>query len=320
MRTPIFAIGIVFATTLVNLRAADPAKPTEKPTEKPTDAGIAAKVNGVPIHLADVDAALRANLANVPLTPSQLRQLRITVLDDLIEDQLLEQFLDKSGTKLDAAEIEAQMKALHARLIKENLTIAAYLKETGRTEAQMRAQWARENRLFNHVRKVVTDEQLKLYHAANRDHFDQVEVRVSHILARVSRTQPPAERLAARERLQGIRGEIAAAKCDFTTAARKHSQCTTAKTGGDLGFIYRRGLPEDEPLARVAFALKVGELSDIIETDFGYHLITITERKAGTPSEWEKCVFEVLEAYAEDYRVELIKQLRKDAQITITVP
>ena len=53
---------------------------------------------------------------------------------------------------------------------------------------------------------------------------------------------------------------------------------------------------------KAAFGLKIGALSDVIETDYGIHILTVTERKAGTPSVLEKCIVEVLEAYTEDAR------------------
>ena len=66
--------------------------------------------------------------------------------------------------------------------------------------------------------------------------------------------------------------------------------------------------------------MKPGELSGVIETAYGFHLLTVTDRKPGTPSVLEKCVVEVLETYAEDYRADLVKRLRKEAQIKVTLP
>jgi len=281
---------------------------------------VAATVNGEPITVAEVDAALDALLQAGPLTANQRRQLRSSILNDLIDDLLLKQFLTKHGPKVNPAEIDAQMMALKARLVRENRTLEQFLKETGQTEAQLREQWTLQNQLAAHVKQQATDEQLKAYHAANRDHFDKVEVRISHIVIRMSRMAPPTERAAAREKLQVVRADLLAGKIDFATAARKVSQCPSATQGGDLGYIRRRSLPEDEPLARVAFALKVGELSQIIETDYGLHLLTVTDRKPGSPSTVEQCIVEVLEDFTEDYRLQLVARLRKEAKIIVSLP
>jgi peptidyl-prolyl cis-trans isomerase C len=283
-------------------------------------AEVAATVNGEAITVAELDAALKANLPSVPLTAADRRQLRAALLNDLIDDKFLKQFLAKHGPKVDPAEIEAQMTALKASLVRENRTLADFLKQTGQTEAQLRDFWATQIQLANYVKQHATDDKLRAYHAANRDHFDKVEVRVSHVVIRVGKSATPVERAAAKEKLQAVRADLAAGKTTFAAAAKKFSQCPSALKGGDLGFVPRRGLPEDEPLAKAAFALKVGGLSEVVETDYGVHLLTVTDRKPGTPSVLEKCVVEVLEAYTEDYRVELVAKLRKEGQVKVMLP
>jgi peptidyl-prolyl cis-trans isomerase C len=295
--------------------------PTSPGATTPTAATpIAATVNGEPITVAEVDAALDAVLQAGPLSAHQRRQLRSAILNDLIDDLLLKQFLAKHGPKVDPAEIDAQMAALKSRLLRENRTLDQFLKDTGQTEAQLREHWMLQNQLAGYVKQHATDEQLKAYHAANRDHFDKVEVRVSHIVIRVSRTAPPTERATARDKLQAVRADLLAGKIDFATAARKLSQCPSASRGGDLGYIRRRSLPEDEPLARAAFALKVGGLSEIVETDYGVHLLIVTDRKPGTPTTVEQCIVEVLEDFTDDYRLQLVARLRKEAKIIVTLP
>jgi peptidyl-prolyl cis-trans isomerase C len=307
-----FAFGAAFLALCGTVCAQPQASP---------EATTAATVNGQVVTLAEVDAALGAQLRNVPLTAAQQRNLRASVLEDLIGDVLLKQFLAKNAPKADhAAELDAQMKALSAALLKENRTLADYLKQTGQTEGQLRETWTMHIQLAAYVKTQVTDEQLKAFHAANRDHFDRVEVRPTHVMIRAGRNATPVDRARAKERLQAVRAEIAAGKLDFATAARKFSECPTAKDGGDLGFIRRRGLPEDEPLAKVAFALKPGDLSDVIETEYGFHILTVRERKPGTPSVLEKCVVEVLEEYTDEYRETLLKKLRKEGQVKITLP
>ena len=171
-------------------------------------AEIAATVNGESISVAELDTVLNANLPAAPLTAAQRRQLRAALLNDLIDDKLLKQFLTKNGAKADPAEIDAQMAVLKARLVKENRTLADYLKQTGQTESQLRDDWATQIRLANYVKAQATDDKLKAYFAANRDYFDKVEVRVSHIVIRLGRNASPVERAAAKEKLQAIRADL----------------------------------------------------------------------------------------------------------------
>jgi parvulin-like peptidyl-prolyl isomerase len=280
---------------------------------------IAAKVNGEVISVGELDAVLKSTLRGTPLLPSQLRDLRRALLEDLIEEKLLRQFLDKHAPKVDAAELNAQMTALKASLTKENMSLEEYLRRSNQTETQLREGWKTCIQLMNYVKEIASDEKLKAYHAANRDHFDRAEVRISHILIRLGKDASAIERAAAREKLGRVRGELAGGQLTFAEAAKKYSQCPSALKSGDLGFIRRRGLPEDEPLSRAAFALKPGELSEVIETERGLHLLKLTERKPGTPTTLDKCVVEVLESFAEDTRTELVRKLRKEAAVQIMI-
>jgi parvulin-like peptidyl-prolyl isomerase len=143
---------------------------------------------------------------------------------------------------------------------------------------------------------------------------------VAHLVIRTSKAALPGELAAARERMQAVRADIIAGKLDFTTAVHKHSEATNAGTGGDEGFVRRRGPELEEAILKAAFALKVGEISPIIETSSGLHLITVTDRKPGRPSTVEKSIVEVLECYTEDFRSDLIARLRKEGQIRILLP
>src|SRR5262249_36993865 len=165
-----------------------------------------------------------------------------------------------------------------------------------------------------------SDDQLRQYYSANKDYFDRVEVKVSHIMIRVGPGAMPTERAAAKDKLRALRAEIVAGRLDFAEAAKKHSQCPSAPQGGDLGYILPKGMLTDEAFCKAAFAMKPGELSDVVESAYGVHLIRVTDRKPGMPSTFEKCTEDVLDQFTEDFRVELVAKLRKQAQIQITVP
>jgi len=305
-----FALSLAALTVPLFAGAQPPANPNP----------LAATVNGETIALADVDALLKHTLPDTPLNATQQRRMRLEVLSDMIDDVLVRQFLRKNGPKVDPAEIDAQLKAFGEKLKMEGKTLADFYKKTGQTEAQVREAWITEMQLTGYVKSIVTKEQLRAYFNANKDYFDQVQVKVRQIVLRVNKNTPPAERTAAKERLETIRAAIAAGQLDFATAAKKYSQCPTASTGGELGYIFRKGGLADESVAKAAFALKMGELSGIVETEFGIHILQVTDRKAGTPSKFEDCVTEVLDAYSDDFRTELTAKLRKQAQIQITVP
>jgi peptidyl-prolyl cis-trans isomerase C len=157
------------------------------------------------------------------------------------------------------------------------------------------------------------------YFTENKDFFDGVAVRASHIVTRTPPGTSDGERQAARVRLLALRQEILAGTLDFAAAAAKHSQCTSAQQGGDVGFFPRKGVV-DEPIARAAFALPVGHISDVVQTDYGMHLIKVTERKPGQPADFLKVKEDVRAMCAEELRQSLLAELRKSAKVQINLP
>jgi parvulin-like peptidyl-prolyl isomerase len=241
----------------------------------------AATVNGETITVAELDAAV-ANLPPVemPVSATQKQQQRAEVLQLLIDDRLVRQHLKAHGPKVDPADIDRQFAALEASLKNQGKTVDAYLKECGLTAAQAKDNLLRMLQLARYTEARATDEQLRSYFEANRDFFDKTTVRTSHIVLRLTSTATPAERQQALDKLKSIRADLAAKKTDFAAAAKAYSQCPSAPNGGDVGYIVRK-FQADEPYAKAAFALPVGGVSDVVETDQGYHLIWVTDRKPG---------------------------------------
>jgi parvulin-like peptidyl-prolyl isomerase len=282
---------------------------------------VAATVNGEIVRLDEVDAALKRSVPlDAPLTAAQTKRLRAEILDELVDERLLAQFLARSGPKIPPADIERAMQALSASLRKRKQTLADHLRDVGLTEQQVREQWTRVLQLQRLIEARATEAELRKYYADNKDAFENATVRASHIVIRLGPNATPGERAAAADTLAKLRTAIAKGEIDFATAAKKHSVCPSAKTGGDLGPIARKDSHVDEAFATAAFALKVGEVSEPVETDLGLHLIRVTERRAGTPTTFEKSIEHVRDLYAEDLRRTLLEKLRKDAKIQRSLP
>ncbi len=286
--------------------------------QPPPAAKVAATVNGETVPLDQVDAYIRTRFPGVPLAPSQLKALRAEVAADMADDLLVRQFLRKHAPKVEPAEVDRQLAAFADSLKAKGQTLAGYLTDTHQTEAALRETWTDLIALQGYVREHVPDIELQKYFEAHRDHFDGVEVKAAHVLVRASGSA--VERAVAREKLQAVRAEVVAGRLDFAAAARKHSHCPSAARGGELGFIPRKGGLQDEAFAKAAFSLKVGEVSGVIETAAGFHLIRVAARTPGTPSAFERCVEDVRETYADDFRAELLPKLRREGQVVVTVP
>ena len=126
----------------------------------------------------------------------------------------------------------------------------------------------------------VTDEQLKACYETDKDAKYGAEVKASHILLKLAADAKPEEKAAKRKQLTEIRAKLMAG-AKFEDLARDNSDCPSKEMGGDLGSFGRGRMVK--PFEDAAFALKPGELSGIVETPFGLHLIKVTEAKPARP-------------------------------------
>ncbi len=128
-------------------------------------------------------------------------------------------------------------------------------------------------------KEVVTDQQIKAWYEGHLDRYRQPEERrASHILVQVPAEATEAQIEAARATLEDVRRQVDKDPDAFAGVAKARSQDGgSAQNGGDLGF-FGRGMMV-KPFEDAAFALKEGEISDIVRSDFGFHLIKLTEVK-----------------------------------------
>lgn len=130
----------------------------------------------------------------------------------------------------------------------------------------------------------VSDDELRTYYEQNAATLGAPEQRrASHILVVAPRDEPAAEREKAREKAEQLLQQVRANPDSFAEVARQSSQDEiSAPSGGDLGF-FERARGTDPTVAQATFALdKVGDISDLVDSDFGYHIIRLTDIK---PSE-----------------------------------
>jgi peptidyl-prolyl cis-trans isomerase C len=299
--------------------AAQPAKAmAEKPSASLTKP--AATVNGEAITFGQLEPILKAvGPIPVELPEAQRREMQREALSMLIDDLLLQQFLRKNAPAVNPAEIDKKMAELAAGLKNKDKTLQDFYKETGQSEGDLRTNLSNVLAWSGYADKRVTEAEVRKYYDTYKDFFDKVTVRASHICLRVPADAADKDRAAARTKLLDLRAQIAAGKLDFAEAAKRHSQCPTGPGGGDIGSFPRKFVV-DENFARAAYALKVGEVSDVVQTDFGLHVIKVTERKPGQPSDFAKIKEEVKDFYLEELRHQILVQLRKEAKIEIHLP
>ena len=168
----------------------------------------------------------------------------------------------------------------------------------------------------------VTDEEMRRAYNSNVDQIAQPEtVRARHILVSLEEGATEEDKAAAREKIEAIQNELAAG-ADFAELAKEKSEGPSSKNGGDLGYFSADKMVPS--FSDAAFALQPGEVSGIVETRFGYHIIKLEDRKdAWLPSFDE--VKEHLRPQLEQQKAQMVfqeyvQQLQGKAEIEILRP
>jgi peptidyl-prolyl cis-trans isomerase C len=293
------------------------------PATQPAPAGtqVLAVVNGENITQADMDALLKAcNGAPAGASDIQRDQQRMHALYMLVDQRLMSQFLARHARPIDPGEIDKKLADISKAVLQQGKTLSDYCKEVGQSEANLREGLTRLLQWYSWAGEHVKEEDVQKYYQDYKDFFDQVKVRISHIVLRVPYPSTAADREQFHARLKDIQAAILAGKMDFATAAKQYSHCTMSKDkGGDLGFIQRKYMVE-ESLSRAAFALKPGQISEPIDSEFGVHLILVTERTPGTPTDYARIKDAVREEYIAELSQKVLDEQRKTAKIEFHLP
>ena len=292
--------------------------------------GVAATVNGVEILERKLQTAVNnymreqgSDVGAIRL-PENFQEIRLKVLDVMIGQELLWQAAQRDGLVAgdeagDAAHARGRDSFGEEIKFEINLKEGGYSPDSYREELRRRlsAQKWVETRVLANVS--VDDAAVSSFYAENSAEFTLPEqVHARHILRQLDAGSSDAERQAARELLEDIRRRVEAGE-DFATLAREHSEDGSAPRGGDLGF-FGPGMMV-KPFERAAFALSPGEMSDIVETHFGLHLIQLLERKPGgvvPQAEVSEQIRSYLfqQAYQKSL-IDAVEELREAAQIEI---
>jgi peptidyl-prolyl cis-trans isomerase C len=121
---------------------------------------------------------------------------------------------------------------------------------------------------------------VKAYYDANLESFKQPEqVKARHILVKLEEQAEESKKTEAREKIEMVQGKLKKGE-DFSTLAKEYSEGPSSSKGGDLGYFSRGQMVK--PFEDAAFAMQPGEVSEIVKTRFGYHLIEVTDKKPET--------------------------------------
>jgi peptidyl-prolyl cis-trans isomerase C len=299
--------------------------------------GVVARVNGQPISETALQRCMR--LQRVP--PEREAEVRPALVDLLVDNALVDQYLDQLKVQVEKKDVDARIDAITAELKKDNKKVEDELKKLMFSEAEFRAQVEAELRWDKFATEQSSDEKLQKFFEANREMFDGTRVQARHILLTAA-DAPAAEAAMAKLRQFKKQAEDAAAAAvaklpadadafakkkaynealekEFSDLARQNSSCASKVAGGDVGSFERtHGMVE--PFAKAAFALEPYQVSDVVKTQFGCHLILVTDRKAGHEVKFEDKAVKaaVKDVYGDRLREAVIAAMRPRAKIELT--
>jgi peptidyl-prolyl cis-trans isomerase C len=305
--------------------------PASAQDAKPT---VAATVNGQPV----LEEVVQRGLEAVP--PARRAEVRGERLNILIDDLLLEQYLQQLMVSVDAKEIEKRVEEIRAELKKRKQDFDKMLKEWKVTEEELRQHIVFEVRWEKFIDSRANDKILQELFTDNREVFDGTQVHARHILLTPASGDAKAHE-QAQAQLAAFKKEIEAQVAEgikkvpadadalarekaraslideaFAARAKEKSVCPSKANGGDVGWFQRAGFMV-EPFSKAAFALKPYQMSDVVKTPFGYHLILTIERKPGREVKFEEVKDMVKEYYAGLLREQLAAQIRQKSKIEI---
>jgi peptidyl-prolyl cis-trans isomerase C len=316
--------------------AQQPVAPLPAATAPAANA-VAATVNGQPIP----EVAVQRGLKRVP--PTRQAEVRSQILDFLIGNLIVDQYLLQLKIDVQPKEVEARIDQLREEIRKQGQTFDKVLQDLMLTEPELRTQITADIRWDKFLDQQLNDKTLREFFDKNPEMFDGSTMHARHILL----SPPPGDAQAAEQaktQLLGFKKQIEdeAAKGlaklppdtdnlgrekartrliedTFATLAREKSACPSQAQGGDLGWFPRAGSMV-EPFAKAAFALQPYHMSDVVATEFGYHLILATERRPGKETKFEEVKDAVKEVYGERLRDAICAQYRPRSKIVVSGP
>jgi peptidyl-prolyl cis-trans isomerase C len=287
---------------------------------------VVARVNDENIERWEVEAAVREiTLANLhPLPQAERDELVRAVLDRIIDHHLAAQLARARGIGATDAELDADLREMRSEQASDQ-AFADRLATAGISAAQLRQQRRLSLDMANLVRAsgaAVSDAAISAYYRDNRNRFLLPEaVTASHILIRVNPDASADQRAEARRRAAGIRDQVLGG-ADFGRTARDLSEDTgTALAGGMVGTFPRGQM--DPAFEAAAFSAKPGEISDLVETPFGFHIIRVDEHVAGRMQTLDEVRGDIRTLLGERAEQEglskLIEEARRTAKIEIYI-
>ena len=263
------------------------------------------RVNGKPI--TEQDLRLQFLTRNIPA--EQQPALREKFLNDLIDQRLVQEYLQEQNVRVNKARVEESLAKVYQIIREADRDPAEVLARLGLDENMLRQELMLPLAWQVHLEEKVPPEKLRQFFESRHQQFDGTKLRLRQVFLRV----PDGEEDAALKKLMQIKMQVEMGSLDFAAAARQYSEAPTASKGGDLGFVpYEGEMPVT--ITGPAFELKQGEISEPYLSPFGAHLVQVVDTQPGELS-LEDVRTEVWNAMSDDGWQTIVDRRRKDARI-----
>jgi peptidyl-prolyl cis-trans isomerase C len=242
-----------------------------------------------------------------------------------IADLLLRQAASEQGVTIADADVDAQVEQASAGL-PEEMTLEDALSRQNMTldsfKSELRQNMQIEKLLDQLVMDVpeATEEEVNAFYNDNPDQFRTPgSVTASHILLSFEDGDTDEQKAEKKAKLEKIHQELVDG-ADFATLAKEHSGCPSGQQGGNLGTFSRGQMVP--PFEEAAFSMEPGDLSNVVETRFGYHLIKVTGKQEEGMQNLEEVRPQLTDFLSnqkkQDKVMEYIAGLRENADIVMT--
>jgi peptidyl-prolyl cis-trans isomerase C len=324
-------VGLLLLSFSWAVGAADQPAKTESESKKP-DPGqkVVAVINGTQVREGDLQMTIqemRRQFGEKSMAQDSPEVLRRKALEQFLAVELLFQ----EGLTLGLKDVDTQVEAMWSGAEKQAGSREKFAEQLAKDGLSL--EQAKDNIRKNiYVRAVITQKvvptikveeaELQAFYQANQNQYQHGEmVGARHILIKVPPQAKEEEKKLAREKVEAIRKDLLAGK-DFQETAKALSDCPSKTRGGDLGYFGKgRMVPEFE---KAAFELPEGEISPVVETQFGFHIIQVYGRKPPGVTPFEE-VKNQLEGRVKNEKFnravsDYVGELRKKARVEILDP
>ncbi len=299
------------------------AKTDGETVELPLEAkGPIAKVNGKEIPAEEFNKEVKrlARMA-ASLPPAAIDKFKTNTVDRLIDQTIVETELDKTEFKATDKEVQEELDKFKSKMGGPE-GVKRFFEQAGISEDELKGDIERSIVLKKYLRENyqvgVEDKEAKEYYEQNLKRFSQDEqVKASHILIKVDKNASKEVVEEKKKKADEIMKKAKADGADFAALAREHSEGPTGPRGGDLGFFSKKRMVP--AFSEAAFKTKPGNLTGPVKTEFGFHIIKVTDHKPEKVSSFEEVKGDIVDnlerGEMRDSMEKLIKKLKADAQI-----